>query len=182
MNDRFVAFIYEVAWITSVYCYLKQEQAIRESKNKVNWLGKQIGRVLNNDSAWPLSKSEPQPSTPDQSTPLIAKRPFVSKPSATKPGGPSAAGAAIDETASKPNVSSPPENDVPAATDNVPTTVGSAADEPPTDENATDAVTTETVPDESTGVQPTEPAADQTRPATPSDDKKPDGPTNTKKK
>lgn len=78
-------------WIIGVYCYLKQEQSIKD-QNKTNWFGKQIGKFLPgkfgmvSGSDQPSSSNEPQsdattlaktpkekPSTPAEALPEPAQ-------------------------------------------------------------------------------------------------------------
>lgn len=42
----FSAFVYELCWITFVYCYLKQEETILSNKSKLNVIKEELGKMV----------------------------------------------------------------------------------------------------------------------------------------
>lgn len=85
-----IAFVFEIVWITGVYCYLKQEEAIKD-QTKTNWFGKQMGRFL--PGKFGLSSGSDQPSTsnePPPETTASTKSRNVSPTPKAKPKSPDA--------------------------------------------------------------------------------------------
>ncbi|VVC25317.1 Hypothetical protein CINCED_3A009758 [Cinara cedri] len=75
---RLIICLFQLACITAIYCYVKQEQTIRDNKNNLNWIEKQLNKIVPNSgqSEVPSTSKDPlnEPSTSKlPSSPLNAE-------------------------------------------------------------------------------------------------------------